>query len=224
MPANILNYYCDESCHLLNDHKQYMVLGYISVPNNRVKTFKEDIASLRIKHKNKFEIKWTNLNQWNYAFYSDIIDFFFDRLEMNFRSLIIDKHKYVADRCNNDYDLFYYKMYYQLIFHKLDTDSFYNIYIDIKDDLSAYRIKKLQEILNVQMGIIQKIQHVRSHEVVFLQICDLIIGAMSYNLNIESKNIPKQRLIDKIQKRCGCNISQQTPKWESKFNIFKINI
>ncbi len=219
------NYYCDESCHLENDGKQYMVLGYISVPTHRIKAFKEEIKGLRIKHKNNFEIKWQNLNRWNYAFYSDIIDFFFDRAELNFRALIVDKHKYIAAKCDNDYDAFYYKMYYQLIYHKLDTDSVYKIYIDIRDDLSSYRIQKLQNILNVKMEVIQKVQHVRSHEVVFLQMCDLMIGAMSYKMNVLKKNsIPKQRLIEKIEKRCGCDISYQTSKWEAKFNIFRINI
>jgi hypothetical protein len=219
------NYYCDESCHLENDKKQYMVLGYVAVPTGRIKTFKDDIKALRLKHKNTFEIKWSNLNQWNYAFYSDVIDFFFDRAELNFRAIIVDKNRYIADKCNHDYDAFYYKMYYQLIYHKLDADSVYNIYVDIKDDLSAYRIQKLRDILNVKMGIIQKIQHIRSHEVIFLQICDLLIGAMTYKLNIEDRNsIPKKRLIEKIEKRCGCDIALQTPKSISKFNIFRINI
>ena len=37
------NYYCDESCHLKNDGKQYMILGYISAPYDRIKKLKEDI-------------------------------------------------------------------------------------------------------------------------------------------------------------------------------------
>lgn len=219
------NYYCDESCHLQNDHKQFMVLGYISSPYNRIKRFKKEIKELRIKHKNSLEIKWSNLNQWNYGFYAELIDFFFDRSELCFRALIADKHKYIAEKCDNDYDKFYYLMYYQLIFHKLDADCFYNIYIDIKDDLSAYRIAKLKEILNVHMGIIQKIQHVRSHEVDLLQICDLIIGAISYKLNNPLMNSqPKKRLINKIERRLNYDISVQTPKLQHKFNIFRIKI
>lgn len=219
------NYYCDESCHLENDQKQFMVLGYVAVPIYRVKVFKEDIKALRIKHKNKLEIKWSNLNRWNYAFYSDVIDFLFDRTELNFRALIVDKHRYIADKCDNDYDAFYYKMYYQLIYHKLDADANYNIYVDIKDNLSSYRIKKLKNILNIKMGIVQKIQHIRSHEVIFLQMCDLIIGAMSYKLNINDKTaVYKIRLIEKIERRCGCDISRQTPLEAVKFNIFRIQI
>lgn len=221
----IINYYCDESCHLQNDHKQYMVLGYVSAPYTKIKQFKEEIKALRIKHKNKFEIKWTNLNQWNYNFYADLVDFFFDRTKLRFRALIVDKRRYIAEKCGNDYDRFYYLMYYQLIHHTLDISRSYNIYPDIKDDLSTYRIEKLKEILNVRMGIIQKIQHVRSHEVELLQLCDLLIGAISYKLNNpQMTNLSKKRLIERIEKKIGNDLSQQTSKYEEKFNVFRINL
>jgi hypothetical protein len=67
-------------------------------------------------------------------------------------------------------------MYYQLLFHTLDPVWHYNIYLDIKDNLSSYRTEKLKDILNVRMEIIEKIQHVRSHELDLLQLCDLFIG------------------------------------------------
>lgn len=70
------NYYCDESCHLKNDGKQYMILGYISAPYDRIKKLKEDIKELRKKYKNTLEVKWSNLNAWNYTFYADLVNFF----------------------------------------------------------------------------------------------------------------------------------------------------
>lgn len=223
--ANIINYYCDESSHLLNDQMQYMVIGYISVPYNRIKKIKEEIKELRIKHENAFEIKWTKLNSWNYPFYSELVDFFFERTHINFRAIIVDKHRYIADKCGNDYDRFYYLMYYQLIFHKLDIDNKYNIYLDIKDDLSNYRIEELKKILNVKMGTIQKIQHIRSNEVDLLQLCDLFIGAISYNLNFpENTAIAKRKLIDKIKLISGCDLGTQTYKDANKFNLFRIRI
>jgi hypothetical protein len=221
----IYNYYCDESCHLENDNKQFMVLGYISIPYSRIKKIKEQIKEIRKKQKNTFEIKWTYANRWNYSFYSELIDFFFDISDIGFRAIIVDKHKYIADKCNNDYDRFYYLMYYQLIYHKLDTRCTYNIYIDIKDQLGANKINQLKDILNVRMGVIQNIQHIRSHEVDLLQLCDLLIGALSYNLNNKKKDsISKIKLIDKIMERSGYDLSFQTPKFESKFNLFKILI
>ena len=101
------NYYCDESCHLKNDQKQYMVLGYISVPYNRIKKIKEELKEIRNKHKNTLEIKWTKLSQWNYPFYADLVDFFFDRSDLTFRSIVVDKYKYLDEKCDKDYDKFY---------------------------------------------------------------------------------------------------------------------
>jgi len=218
-------YYCDESSHLQNDKKQFMVLGYISVPYNCVKKIKEEIKELRLKHNNKNEIKWSGLNVRNYLFYADLFDYFISRSDINFRAIIVDKYKYIANKCDDDYDKFYYLMYYQLLIHKLDTSNTYNIYIDIKDDLSSHRISKLKEILNVHYGIIEKIQHIRSHEVNLLQLCDLFIGAIAYKMNYNPmKSIFKIKLIEKIEKKLGFEITQQTTKSETKFNIFKIRL
>lgn len=215
--------YCDESCHLENDNKQYMILGYISIPYNKIKRAKRDIKALRLKHKNTLEVKWSNLNEWNYLFYADLVDYFFDRSYICFRSIIVDKKKYIASMCDNDYDKFYYKMYYQLIYHKIDVGSEYNIFIDIKDTLSTHRISTLKEILNVKMGVIKNIQHIRSHEVDLLQVCDLLIGATSYRMNEANKKaIPKLKLIQKIEDNLAWRIDEQTPPYEKKFNVFKI--
>ena len=40
-------------------------------------------------------------------------------------------------------------MYYSLLNHKINTQSIYNVYLDIKDSLSAYKVQKLKEILNI---------------------------------------------------------------------------
>ena len=219
------NYYCDESCHLKNDGKQFMILGYISVSYNKVKKIKEEIKDLRLKYKNSLKVKWTHLSQWNYLFYSELVDLFFDRTDINFRAIIVDKSKYIANKCGNDYDKFYYLMYYQLIYHMLDVGCNYNIYLDIKDDLSNYRIEELKKILNVQMGVIEKIQHVRSHELDILQLCDLFIGAISYNLNNSEKSSqPKLRLIDKLKNLSRTDLENTTYKNMRKFNLFRIHI
>ena len=71
----------------------------------------------------------------------------------------------------------------------------------------------------------KKIQHVRSHEVDLLQLCDLFIGALSYNLNnIVKQALPKLRLIEKIRQRSGVSLEETTYKSAAKFNIFRIHI
>ena len=110
-------------------------------------------------------------------------------------------------------------MYYQLLFHTLDPVWHYNIYLDIKDNLSSYRTEKLKDILNV------RIQHVRSHELDLLQLCDLFIGAIAYNLNqTEKASEAKVRFIEKLKIRTRTDLESTTSKRISKFNLFRIQI
>lgn len=221
----VYNYYCDESCHLQKDGKQFMVLGYIAVPYHKITQMKRELKTLRAKYKNTLEVKWTYLNEWNYPFYAKLVDWFFKKGGIRFRAIIVDKSRYIADKCDHDYDKFYYLMYYQLLFHTLDPVEHYNIYLDIKDNLSSYRTEKLKDILNVRMEIIEKIQHVRSHELDLLQLCDLFIGAIAYNLNQTGKaSETKVRFIEKLKIRTRTDLESTTSKRISKFNLFRIQI
>ena len=213
----VYNYYCDESCHLQKDGKRFMVLGYIAAPLHKIEQMKGELKSLRVKYKNTLEVKWTYLNEWNY--------WFFKKGGIRFRAIIVDKSRYIADKCDHDYNKFYYLMYYQLLFHTLDPVWHYNIYLDIKDNLSSYRTEKLKDILNVRMEIIEKIQHVRSHELDLLQLCDLFIGAIAYNLNqTEKASEAKVRFIEKLKIRTRTDLESTTSKRISKFNLFRIQI
>ena len=205
----VYNYYCDESCHLQKDGKRFMVLGYIAAPLHKIEQMKGELKSLRVKYKNTLEVKWT----------------FFKKGGIRFRAIIVDKSRYIADKCDHDYNKFYYLMYYQLLFHTLDPVWHYNIYLDIKDNLSSYRTEKLKDILNVRMEIIEKIQHVRSHELDLLQLCDLFIGAIAYNLNqTEKASEAKVRFIEKLKIRTRTDLESTTSKRISKFNLFRIQI
>ena len=180
---------------------------------------------MRVKYKNTLEVKWTYLNEWNYPFYTKLVDWFFKKGGIRFRAIIVDKSRYIADKCDHDYNKFYYLMYYQLLFHTLDPVWHYNIYLDIKDNLSSYRTEKLKDILNVRMEIIEKIQHVRSHELDLLQLCDLFIGAIAYNLNqTEKASEAKVRFIEKLKIRTRTDLESTTSKRISKFNLFRIQI
>ena len=130
----VYNYYCDESCHLQKDGKRFMVLGYIAAPLHKIEQMKGELKSLRVKYKNTLEVKCTYLNEWNYPFYAKLVDWFFKKGGIRFRAIIVDKSRYIADKCDHDYNKFYYLMYYQLLFHTLDPVWHYNIYLDIKDN------------------------------------------------------------------------------------------
>lgn len=224
MPVKTFNFYCDESSHIENDHKNFMVIGYIAVPFNKIKDSKEKIHKIRTNHNMFYELKWTKISQSALPFYIDIIEYFFAS-DLSFRAIIVDKRKIMNSAFNQDYETFYYKMYYQLLVHKLDMSSNYNIYVDYKDSLAKYRIEKLKGILNYKFGVIKNIQSIRSEESMFVQMCDVFIGSLSYFLNDGDKRMnAKTEVINTIQKLSGLNYCYSTYQSESKFNLFYINL
>jgi len=222
--SKIYNLYCDESCHLENDGKKYMLLGYVSCPYPQIKEHSENIKKIKQKFNFFGEMKWSKISNSNISFYSEIIDYFFDK-HLNFRALIVNKTTINKERFSDSFDDFYYKMYWQLIIHKIDTLNRYNIYLDIKDSLSATKVHKLKQILNMNLQVIDRLQNIRSHESLLLQMCDVILGAISYNLNQENKNrSAKIELIDRIKKKTKHDLLTSTEKSMDKFNLFFIDL
>jgi hypothetical protein len=222
--SKTFNLYCDESCHLENDHKKYMVLGCVSVAYNQVKRHTERIRELKKKHKFYGEIKWTGVSSSKYQFYKDLIDYFFDT-DIRFRAIVVDKSRIENTRFNQDFDTFYYKMYYQLLIHKKNSEYAYNVYLDIKDTLSAEKVNRLKDILNVKFGVFRTVQNIQSKESVIMQIGDLLIGAVSYELNNESKNVnAKVHLIEKLKQHSDQEFFKSSHYKELKFNLFHIEL
>lgn len=218
------NIYCDESCHIENDHKDYMILGYVKVPYNQVKIHTEKIKTLKRKHNFFVEIKWSKVSKSKSAFYNDLIDYFFSS-DICYRAVVIKKAKIDNDGYGQDFDTFYYKMYYQLLNHQQDMSASYNIYLDIKDTLGAYKVNKLKEILQNKYSVIRTLQNIRSHESLMLQLSDLLSGAINYNLNNkEKKVIAKKNIIDRIEKQANLPLTQTTYLSEEKLNLFFIEL
>nr|WP_321411144.1 DUF3800 domain-containing protein [uncultured Carboxylicivirga sp.] len=218
------NIYCDESCHIENDHKDYMLLGCVSSAYNQVKRHTERIKNIKTKHNFYGEIKWSNVSTSQYQFYKELLEYFFDT-DLRYRAVLVDKKKIKIDAFNQDYDTFYYKMYYYLLNHNKNSMYSYNVYLDIKDTLSAYKVTKLKEILNTQFGVFNNVQNIRSHESIILQIADLITGALAYNLNNADKKVKaKTDLISLIKKHAPKGLDQNSDYNENKLNLFFIEL
>ena len=221
MASKTFNLYCDESCHLENDHQKFMLLSYVSCAYHQVKLHTQQIDSIKKKHNFYGEIKWSNVSNSQYEFYKDLTDYFF-ATDLRFRAIVIDKSKINNGTFNQDFDTFYYKMYYYLLNHNIKSNFAYNVYPDIKDDLSAYKVEKLKEILNTKYGVFRNIQNIRSHESLLLQITDVLMGALSYHLNHPQKVIAKVKLIEKIKQHTGQSLQQTS--YDKEFNLFFIEL
>jgi len=224
------NVYCDESCHLENDHKQAMVLGAIWCPLDKTREIAIRLREIKVKHglSPDLEIKWTKVSPGKKDFYQDIVDYFFDDDDLHFRALIIpDKSKLNHEAISGqDHDQWYYKMYFNMLKMILNPDCHYRIYIDIKDTRGAQKATKLHDVLcssiyDFSCKVIERLQQVHSHEIEQLQLADLIIGAVSYLNRGLSGNAGKDALIQRIKERSGYDLTRSTLQREDKLNLFR---
>jgi hypothetical protein len=224
----ILNIYCDESCHLQNDKNKVMILGAVWCLDEKKKEIFERIKEIKKKHNlsSTFEAKWTKVSKSKISFYLELIDYFFDDDHLHFRVLVIpDKSILNHTEFNQDHDTWYYKMYFNMLKVVIDPHCKNRVYLDIKDTRSTEKVKKLHEVLcndryDFQKEIIERVQTVRSNEVEILQLTDLLIGGVSYINRGLNDNKGKIELTDRIKKRSGYSLKRTTFLKENKFNIF----
>lgn len=222
--SKTFNIYCDESCHLENDHKPFMLLGSVSSAYNQIKRHTQRINDLKKKHNFYGEIKWANVSISKSHFYKELLDYFFDT-DLRFRAIVVNKSKVDNSKFGQDFDTFYFKMYYQLLIHKKNSEYAYNVYLDVKDTQSAYKVRKLREILNIKYGVFRTVQNIRSHESTIMQMADFIMGAVSYNLNNnENKTEVKTQIIEKIKQHTNQGLLDTSKYNEKKVNLFFIEL
>jgi hypothetical protein len=116
-------------------------------------------------------------------------------------------------------------MYFDLLKTLLSPSNCYNVYIDIKDTRSQYKVLKLTDILrnnhyDYDKKIINRIQQIKSHEVELLPLADLLIGAIVYKCRGLQTNSAKLAIIKRIQERSKYSLNSSTLYREDKLNLF----
>ena len=193
------NVYCDESCHLVSNDSQYMLIGAVYCPKYKVKKANEYIEHLKENYNlsNKIELKWNK----------------------------IDKTKLDHKKYNQTENEFYHKAYYNMLKYIIIPGNSYNIYPDIKDTNSYYYHQVMLDYLRIKMSdtnkkTIKKVQPIRSYEAPILQINDILIGALSYYYRNLSGNSVKLNIINEIKKLYQNDFDTSSYYSNTKFNIF----
>lgn len=225
------NLYCDESCHLEHDDSNAMALGTVWCPHERVREINTRIKNIKERNgiSTESEMKWTKISPAKIQLYKDLINYFFDSDDLNFRAVIIpDKKKLDHERFNQTHDDWYYKMYFDMLKQVFTRQDRYEIYIDIKDTNSSQKADKLRDVCSNSMydfnnTIIERLQPIRSHEVQIMQIVDILVGALCYaNRQFPANHAyspAKQDIVALIKKRSKCTLKKNTLLRETKFNL-----
>lgn len=226
--TDVYNVYCDESCHLENDHQKAMVLGAVWCPLEKTREVAVRLREIKKKHglSPHFEVKWTKISPAKKELYLDLVNFFFDDVDLHFRAVIVpDKSILCHDAFpGQDHDQWYYKMYYTMLKPIFKHDAHYRIYLDIKDTRGATKTATLHEVLcnsmkDFSQDVIERLQLVHSHEIEQMQLADLLIGAMAYLNRGLSGNAGKIAVIERIHQRSGIRLDKTSRLDEQKVNL-----
>ncbi|MBR1901986.1 MAG: DUF3800 domain-containing protein [Bacteroidaceae bacterium] len=221
------NIYCDESTHLEHDGHPYMLYGYVSIASNQIKICKEQIKGIKEKYGYTGELKWVNIHDKTYQVYKELVEYFF-MTDVQFKVVIADKTQIDESKPEYTFDDFYYRMYFQLLHHEIDLEHTYNIYFDIKDTCSQKRLHQLRDALKWNAAI-KNFQFIKSHESVFVQLADVLMGAINYQLriqrgDIEGKVIAKRKIVEIINQHTPISLRPVSPLSSKKFNLSFITL
>ena len=220
-----MNFYIDESCHLLKDDSDYMVLGSLFCDKSNVRYISKQIKQIK-KNSNipaSFEIKSTKVSESKAEFYLELLQFFISCDYLHYRAVVINKKQLRHDRFNQTHDEFYYKMMY-ILMKKAQYGFENNIYIDYKDVLSFQKSQKLKEYLNRttefnEIGIEFSAQPINSKESLLMQMCDLITGLVTYAYRGLNSNAGKLKMIVFLENELDIKLNKLN--YNRKLNIFE---
>ena len=225
--SKTFNLYCDESTHLIHDGHPYMLLSYISIAYPQIRLAKEEIKAIKRKFNYTEELKWTNVHSATYKVYAELVDWFFMN-DLEFRAVVVDKSQIDEKRADYSFNDFYFRMYFQLLHTKVDFQNRYNVFLDIKDTCSGEKLEKMNKTMSYNSSI-GTLQFIPSRESVFIQLADVLMGAINYNLRIQKGDvkgnvIAKLKLIEKIKRHSNISLNTTTPLSRNKFNLFFITL
>lgn len=221
--------YCDETCHVETDAESHMVLGAVWCPRERVKEATQRLREIKVRHglSRHCELKWGSVSPSKLPYFHDVLDYWLDDDDLNFRAVIADKSQLCHDKFpNQDHESWYYKMYFVMLRLLLKPPSKYEIFVDIKDTHSAAKLARLEEVLrndryDYDHRIIQRVQAVRSHEVELVQLADFLIGVVSYANRDLNTSDAKCSLVARLRARTRLTLTKNTLPAATKINLLQ---
>lgn len=243
MPGRLYNIYCDESRQCAD---RFMILGGIIIPAAAINTFNQTMAAYRQMTGMHAELKWSKVTNQKYKEYQTFVDHFFALVNTNtihFKAMMLDTHHLDHRRFSRgDYEVGFYKFYYQLLLHK-----FGKVYcthkkpcrfiVHLDERKSSYQLSELKTILNNGMARnfkiadrpFHSIEPIDSKQSEVLQICDIILGAIGFQKNgyhlLAGTRKAKKDLANYIAASVGKNDLAKSYSWGAdRFEVWNFKL
>jgi hypothetical protein len=218
--------YCDES-NIQAAH--YMLIGGLWIPQKSEADLRGSLTKVRQDFNMTAEFKWTKVSQSKLPAYSAWLDCFFDNKDIGFRCIVIDTNllDYRAFH-KGDQELGFYKFYYQLVSRNIKPENLYWLYTDERTNRKKNRLEVLKIVTNhywMKQANVEPLRSVEprcSHDEDFLQLADVLLGALGYTWNMSKNSPAKMNLITHITKRLNwTSLRVATSPSSTRFNIWQ---
>lgn len=225
---HLFNLYCDESCHLQNDGSEVMCVGGIVVPNDKIEKYKTAIKAIKRKYGILQEVKWNTISATHIKMYEELISFFFTS-GMSFRCILIKNKGNISAHTleREEYNSFYFSIIEKLIRYSVQhnggSDNNFRVYLDLKDSHGSKKLRVIENTLSQKLGrgnVVSHLQNIRSHESVFIQLVDILIGAIAYRTRGLDGSSAKLAVVEQIERMSGYILNEGTEPGDDKFSIY----
>lgn len=220
--------FCDESCHLQHDGSDVMCIGALVMPENGIASIKSDLKDIKRKHGILHELKWNTVSATHLSMYDELIEYFFNS-DMSFRCILLKNKTNIKaeDMDRATYNEYYYSLVEKLIRytvrHNNAPDSDYRVFLDLKDTHSRIKLSTIRTELETSLqgnGHVHSMQNIRSHESQFIQMVDILVGAVSHCARGLQSSPAKLHIINKIENLSGYMLNEGTEPGDNKFSIY----
>lgn len=227
-PQKAYSLFCDESCHLQFDSSDVMCIGAIIIPDDAIDSCKSELKRIKSKYGILHELKWNTVSRTHIAMYDEILRMFFES-PMAFRSVLIkNKSNIHAHSLGRDeYNRFYYSVIERLIRFSIRHNSgrvnSCRVFLDLKDNHGKIKLASIHKELTGMAGVddvISSMQNIRSHESQFIQLADIIIGAITYRARGLDGSEAKMHIVRLIEELSGYRLDEGTEPGDNKFAIY----
>lgn len=237
----VFNIYCDES-RITGD--RYMVIGGLILNAKSLIELKYRIGEYRNNYSMFYELKWSKISKNRLPHYKALVDVVFDMIKenrINIRTIVVDTKKLDHKRFNDgDSETGFYKMYYQLLFNCFGVDyhRHKNRFVVFPDQKPGkYVLGDLKSRLNNNMFYKQgnrnspfgSIEASNSKNLDFIQIIDVVIGAIGYHKNklhlSENTSPAKKEFSEYLAGKFSIDVFGNNKNWGGrKFTIWNIKL
>ncbi len=184
-------------------------------------------SDYRVINHLKAEMKWGKVSRGMLPIYKGYIDLFFQSAA-EFRCLVVDTHRIDYARFHkNNRETAFYNFYCLLLSRNLEPNARYLIFTDERNNRETNRLSELKKSINsfwnekgVGDDIVRNIEPRVSKDSEPLQLVDIMLGAVGYDMEEFNTSEPKLELVKHIAQQVGTTSLREHRGRGTQFNIW----